>query len=236
MRNLPEFQNEAAAADARHPVPDRSPRAEAAPGEPLAAGYLDRLCALLPKDVSPMRRREIREELAAHLEALIEAHVELGSDREEAVRMALRQFGDPKRLAREWRKASPSSPPSWALALVSVQFLAVLVWFGVMSLEAFPLSPAQMLLAGPLAPLATGLLWGRRWRQRQTGYGPLALAALMGAGAALLTPGSFGMDGVPFGPLYESAARAMLWALTACGAAGLTACVEMARERKAKPA
>jgi hypothetical protein len=61
--------------------------------EPEVAAYVDEVCVRLRRTVTPARLAEIRAELAAHLEALIDAHVELGCDRGTAVQAALARFG-----------------------------------------------------------------------------------------------------------------------------------------------
>lgn len=73
--------------------------------------YLDRACAPMVDQISYAERSAIREELRAHLCALVEASIELGMEETEAVRSALRQMGKPKRLAKAFgvRKRLPSS-------------------------------------------------------------------------------------------------------------------------------
>src|SRR5688572_116869 len=116
MRSHPEFRSEPAGEAASHPVRVPSPPAEAA--DQRVEEYLDRVCGQLPADLTLARRREVREELRTHLGALVEAHRELGASEEEAVEAALRQFGDARRLAREWRKAAAPAP--WKVGLASL--------------------------------------------------------------------------------------------------------------------
>src|SRR5688572_14219264 len=58
-----------------------SPR-EGIPPDPRVEEYLARVASQLPRTMSPACRLEHHAELAAHLQALAEAHIELGSDRE----------------------------------------------------------------------------------------------------------------------------------------------------------
>ena len=108
-----------------------SPADPGPPGLSMAAGapatsadarlhdYLDHVCAPLVGIVPYDRRHELRAELRDHLEGLVASHEERGIDREVAVANALRQFGDPRRLARqcarEW--SAPKVPvhlqPAW---------------------------------------------------------------------------------------------------------------------------
>jgi hypothetical protein len=77
--------------------------------------YLDRIDAPLIGHVPRARRLELRAELALHLDALVEAHQELGATPDEAVTDALRQFGDPLHVGQEWRQVNPvcNSRRSW---------------------------------------------------------------------------------------------------------------------------
>ena len=77
--------------------------------------YLDHVCAPLVGVVPYARRSELRAELRGHLEALVATHEELGSERTAAVVMALRQFGPPRCLSRQWARewthgAAPAGP------------------------------------------------------------------------------------------------------------------------------
>jgi hypothetical protein len=86
------------------------------PTNPRIEDYLDRVFAPLVDSVPYARRVELRNELRGHLEALAASYRELESEPGVAVEEALRQFGDPRDLARryadEWCRAVPggSSP------------------------------------------------------------------------------------------------------------------------------
>src|SRR2546427_11434751 len=73
---------------------------EAAPPDPRIEDYLDHVCAPLVGLVPYARRQELRAELRGHLEALAASYRELGSAPNLASEQALRQFGDPRELAR----------------------------------------------------------------------------------------------------------------------------------------
>src|SRR5947208_1776604 len=102
--------------------------------------YLDHVFAPLLGLVPYARRQELRAELRGHLEALAASYRELGSAPDTASEQALRQFGDPRELARgcadEWQRRAPgrSPQPVWP---------AVLVAFGCFSL----LQPLYQVLA-----------------------------------------------------------------------------------------
>jgi hypothetical protein len=100
-------------------IPRRSLPSEPA-ADPLAESqfliedYLDRACGPLLDVIPYLKRRELRREWREHLEALIEARMELGEDVQAAANAAIRQFGDPQQLGnewiREWKKAKRRSP------------------------------------------------------------------------------------------------------------------------------
>jgi hypothetical protein len=76
--------------------------------------YLDHVCAPLVGLLPFPQRQELRAELRDHLQALVAAQEERGSSHDAAVVTALRQFGDPRRLAcrwaREWSRESSPAP------------------------------------------------------------------------------------------------------------------------------
>ena len=65
--------------------------------DPDYDAYLSLLTRFLR--LSPSQRDEIRRELRAHMEEAIEAQLECGVPRDEAVRRALEDFGDAAELA-----------------------------------------------------------------------------------------------------------------------------------------
>jgi hypothetical protein len=85
------------------------------PTDARVENYLDRVCAPLVETVPYARRAELRCELREHLDALAASYRELGSVADRAVEEALRQFGEPRELARrcadEWRDGTECGPP-----------------------------------------------------------------------------------------------------------------------------
>src|SRR5688572_25868589 len=88
-----------------------SPAPDAAARDPLIEDYLDHLCAPLVGAVPYPRRRELREEWGAHLDSLVEAHREMGYGPAGSVVEALRQFGPPEQVSRQWlQEVRPAAP------------------------------------------------------------------------------------------------------------------------------
>jgi hypothetical protein len=152
--------------------------------------YLDRVVAPLVDDVPLARRRELRAELGAHLDALVDAHLELGSTPEEALAAAIKQFGSPRQVGkywlREWRRER-KTPPDSALHTAAVGLLCFLP----ASLLAWVANNAATTLGSNvvggvlifntlLIPLVAGLITGMLTRTRH-GYG-----AVLGCGAAAM--------------------------------------------------
>lgn len=73
--------------------------------------YLDTLCAPLAETLTEERRQGYRAEMQEHLEAMIEAHQELGATREEAITLTLKQFGNAQRVASVWEETVESPRP-----------------------------------------------------------------------------------------------------------------------------
>jgi hypothetical protein len=202
--------------------------------------YLDQVCARLDSAVSAERRRELRTELAAHLEALIEAYAELGSPREEAISAAFQQFGPPARLGRQWSRAwrgSAGPVPSKAeLTAALVVFAGLTAFFDAVLfsvlVDVFEFSLVQAALAGPIIPLIGGILWGRRFRERRSSYAPLALLVFQSMLISFLLPPSPAYAGHPLAVFHQAIAQVLMWIIVACGGAGATACIEMIREQR----
>jgi len=222
--------------------PDRHPSIER---------YLDRVCAHL--QASPEERtRELRAELAQHLDALVAAHQELGRDGEAAVREALRQFGSPDALGRNWARQWRRSIRREATTLELLAAATVFAWcggtFGIVGWVPFStvlqLSPLQTALAGPVVPILVGLAWGRRHRANApdrlrplaliTGLSLLFSGLIIALGglspdpawlwqiSAATSRGSFALPGFA---TQELLAQLMLWQITTLSVAGLTTCV-----------
>ena len=223
---------------ARRAAPPQSPSRPAETArDPRIEAYLDEVFAPLAGVVPCARRQEPRTELAAHVDALVEAHLELGSEPDAAVRAALEQLGDARRLgrvwAREWRR--PASAPPWrgTASLGSTLFAgSILLASG--SLGASLLigleqhlghNLFELALGGPLLPLAAGAMVGR-WHGRHplgSRWG-LLLIAMAGAGISSL------MTAADPRPPLVIALRVLLWLMTACASAGLGALIASGRD------
>lgn len=174
--------------------------------DPRVEDYLDHVCAPLVGRVPFAARATLRAELRAHLEALIGASEELGRGRDEAVRLALGQFGDPHALGQEWLRgwrhgesAGPlrSAQPATIVALgcfglaTSVAVALVVASATMTSHLSFlnPMWPVLFVLVMPfLAGLATGLL--APGRQALGAFYALALLILVTTlGASVLVNG-----------------------------------------------
>jgi hypothetical protein len=216
---------------ARRAAPPQSPSrpAETARDHRIEA-YLDEVFAPLAGVVPCARRQELRVELAAHLEALVEARRELGSEPDAAVRAALEQLGDARRLGREWAREcrSPASRTPWlgphslrstlvaGLTLLASGSLGASLLIGLEQHLGHNLF--ELVLGGPLLPLAAGAMVGR-WHGRHplgSRWG-LLLIAMAGAGI------SFPMTAADPRPPLVIVLRVLLWLMTACASAGLGA-------------
>jgi hypothetical protein len=187
--------------------------------------------------VPPTRRQELRAELAAHVEALVEARRELGSELDAAVRAALEQLGDARRLGRVWAREcrrTASAPPWLGTAFLGSILCAGFILFVSASLGASWLvaleqsmghNPFEIFLGGPLLPLAAGYLVSR-WRGRHplgSRWG-LLLIALASVGVSFIMT-----TADPRSPLV-TAIRVSLWLMTACAAAGLGALGDFSKD------
>ncbi len=176
-------------------------------------------------------RAELHQELRAHLDALVAAHLELGASPEQAVELALRSFGNPGRIGRrlfwqwrrgQWRGVSPEMKAVLTMLGLYVAstagLLAALVWSytfpplrGAMPEAALRLT----LLVG--VPSLAGLVLGRLLPKQ-------ALAGAFYATVALtLMPLSVALACAPFGDdaIGGVALWAGCWLPCACGAAHL---------------
>jgi hypothetical protein len=219
-------------------VPARDPRIEA---------YLDQVVARLPRDMSPASRQAERGELAAHLDALVAAHVELGVDEDTAVLAALHEFGDArrlgKRLAGAWERVRGSEQISLgAGVVVSGAFLAFLLLFPVFlsndaqGLPGYPtvsLGPAPVGFWFDLAlPCVSGFLWGHYRLVGARWWGVVVVPALL---AAAILPFA---SALPSDALLELMARSFLlmkWGMGICSAAGFTVTLRLLREHRERP-
>jgi hypothetical protein len=155
---------------------NEAPPADGASPDSRIEDYLDHVCAPLVGLVPYARRQELRAELRGHLDALVGTHEELGSERDVAVVMALRQFGPPREISHQWARewiqgnepAGVQSPwRAMRIALISFGAAALL---GLALLAVLMLSPASYFgevgppvmlgLVGIALPVAAGLITG----------------------------------------------------------------------------
>jgi len=161
----------------------------------LVEDYLDRACAPLIPSVPYARRRELRAEWRQHLSALIEAYVELGHPRRRAAEKAIRQFGDPRTVAKDWVREWSAPPPDSLLspakvALASYTALAGLSLAGLKGMMPGGINGGSALAIPPevalvtillLTPAAAGFLMGLLLRGRSVlgSFFGLALTCLL---------------------------------------------------------
>lgn len=212
---------------------------EALPRDPRIDLYLRDVCEPLLLAAPPKRVRELRAELAEHLDSLVAARMELGDDANTAVEAALRQFGDAEQLATQWAKqhrGRGTSPVLLDLLVFGGMFTTTLLGAGMLTaLDAtFARSGAELLLAGPVLPLVVGTLWNRRVQRPDGAWGLLILACISLAVSNLLweqgryTPGHSGA-------FFAVTLHLISSLITGSGAAGL-ACRFLTRNtRKETP-
>lgn len=212
----------------------QNPEADPPREKPQLELYLDRFCAPLVRTVPAEPLRELRAEVRCHLEALVDAHVELGASRDEAVEAALRQFGKPQTIGRQWARQWRRHEPSLPFLGFSAAFCATVAFsFGMMGVDglrsAFDLTLLHAALAGPVVPMLTGYLWGKR--SNLPAHQPLSLLALISVSISLV------MYEAPY-PDYavslfvsQMLAQLLLWLLTALGTAGLTRTADLLKRR-----
>jgi hypothetical protein len=145
-------------------------------GEARIEAYLNTLSGKLEGTLTEEQRQSYQAEMREHLDAMIEAHEELGASPEEAVNFALNQFGDTRRIAGAWDHVeSPLRPVSLREALRTP-----FRWFGGMM----------------LVWMAAFFILVRFWTTRPVGLIELALTlwlvgmpVLAGSGVGLTTRG-----------------------------------------------
>jgi hypothetical protein len=196
-----------------------SPPLPLAQCDPRINDYLDQVCAHLRSSVPPERLAEVRAEIATHLDELIEAHLELGSDPQNAVTAALRQFGSARSVS---RRSTPVS--RGALRFTAGAFgcftavMGVLAYTVALHLGANPLTAC---LTGPLLPLVVGCRWAHL--RESDGTRPVLITVLLGLLASILLPLSpdWRSDSTLY--FYAAVTRLISWSLVMCCAAGFVA-------------
>jgi hypothetical protein len=207
--------------------------------EPRIEDYLDHVCAPLVGVVPYARRMELRTELREHLVAFVATHEELGSSRDVAILMALRQFGPPRELARLWARewkqgAAPARlEPAWramavglgCFGLASVLTLTVHMYIAARhGQDVEILALLEMILVGGVLPLSAGLVTGLLARARHALGSFYAVSALI-VPAAALALSSFarypGDTDLSESSLILAMVQALYWMPIGCGAAAL---------------
>lgn len=147
--------------------------------------YLDQICAEFG-DLPADWRAAQREELHGHLRAMAEACSESGSEPDQAVREALRQFGEPSEVGRAMaRKYWPSDLRSDSFLFA---FATASVWlFGLVGTTSY------VLRLGLIWYLSTGPLLTHRadfsiFYQALSGFAVLAPPLVAGCMTGLATP------------------------------------------------
>lgn len=188
--------------------------------------YLDQVEQEL-KALPSWEREEWREEARQHLGALVEAHEELGSSREEALQAALAQFGPARSLGRALRSASSVGLAHRRASRELAWSMHVLAWDTVVTVAAM-----NLLVDGgaarwaALLVLLVGHAIGGAVLGRMTGRSSLSrwvvLPYLLMLLAAVLLPGEG--PAFPVGTLAAGAAATLGSLLLGSHAARLSAC------------
>ncbi len=172
--------------------------------------YLDHLCAPLVGIVPLAERRNLRDEVRAHLEALAAEYGFEGKPPREATAAALQELGEPWQVGqtflREWLQGRPDTAPARLTRTAAGRAFAffgvatVLNWLLIehqaLDLPPGDLTPWIMLLAA-LSPLVAGTLTGlgqpaRMGRGLGWALGILTLHALAASALLLPQPDGFG--------------------------------------------
>jgi hypothetical protein len=201
--------------------------------DPLIEVYLGEVSDRLPHGMTPVCRLEQRAELRDHLEALVDAHQELGADEDRAVLAALKQFGSAEelghRLSQEWKRSAHVRASAGELVTAAGVCLGMMSVWGLYS--GWPTVDLGLGAFGPafdaLLPCVAGYFWARRF-PRFGSPGIALLAALLAAAMLPLPPEYQGLTAL------HLAARALLvmkWAIVGGGAAGLTVTLRALADR-----
>lgn len=186
--------------------------------------YLGEVERHLGARVSTAQRGEIRRELASHLEALVDAYVELGHSPDEALDAALQQFGKARQVGRAYRAAGADGSEHGASLVTAPMFLLALLFFAPVTLavgEVFGIRSLGTLLCGPALPILLGVHWSRQLAFGQRGWSPLLGVVFISVltSLAVPTPGYF--DSYLLFHGMWATAQLCMWLILACAAAGL---------------
>lgn len=78
--------------------------------------------------MSRNRDRDLRDEVALHIELRTERHIKDGLTPDAAAMLARKQFGDTEAIMNEMRRARLTSPKLASFAVASVSLIAVAAW------------------------------------------------------------------------------------------------------------
>ena len=159
--------------------------------------YLDYLCAPLLGLVPYAQRRRLRLETEDHLWALAEDFQAEGFAPDEAVAVALREYGEPWRIGQDFAEAWLSGPhPCRFARFTDASTLRAFGWFGIFSVltlllveQQYVLGPFQESLISPLyclailSPIVAGVLTGLALNP-SVGGGVLRAVTLLGLTSA----------------------------------------------------
>ena len=223
-----------------------SPLFELIQEEPAFTIYLDAACSPITRLAPEEWLRDLRAELAAHLECTAAAFEELGETRDRAVVKACRTLGDPVELGQRWKlhwETKTPEPFGQTLQLALREFSrATLLSVGMLYLSMYSILSAQpggnriedcLRVAGVLVmPLIAGYRFACRSRGRRVRAAATALLllALMVAVLGLVLPGSDPSGIRPF--LWQM--QLVYWLPLGCLSAGVTSLVQARQARRRK--
>ncbi|MCW3055657.1 MAG: hypothetical protein JWN14_4827 [Chthonomonadales bacterium] len=141
----------------------------------LLNDYLQRTCAPTDSLVSEQEQDELREEMSGHVLALAAAYQELGSNAEEAMRAALKQFGEAEVIHRAVAREIGKRPSLLGSALTVSMIGGVLANWVTFSganillahAEIGVISPEARIVGMAMGCITGAVLWKRRKSIRQ---------------------------------------------------------------------
>lgn len=215
---------------------------------PRVESYLDSLCSPVASAFGEGHDSEARSEMRTHIESLIEANIELGDSREEAIEHALVQFGKVHTVKRAWKssmlqeqRGSLRQSIWFALMfnLIAVAAAMTIVPIGVRFADDVGWRAASSIreLGIYALPAAAGLFTGMYAKR-----GPVlaTLFALM----IMLPPmisidawqtGSWTHSGAMIGRLNQLAIFLMSWLPFGCAGAGVGSLIRWMLQRRERP-
>lgn len=193
--------------------------------------YLDFLCAPLLGIVPYAQRQRLRLETEDHLLALVEDFGAEGFAPDEAVTVALQEYGEPWHIGQDFAEAWLSGPhPCRFARFTDAATLRAFGWFGVLSVlsllgvEQCTLAPRQEALwslvqcLAVIAPLIAGVLTGLALHPKTAGGVCRAVAALG------LASGAAGLLVLPHSEVLQFALfQFLFWLPAGCLSAAVTA-------------